>query len=319
MPTVPAPRPSPVVSVVIPCHNAGQWIPHAVTSALAQSGVQTEVIVVDDGSTDQSREVLSTFAQRIRVLDNPVRGGNRARNTGLAAATGEWVQFLDADDYLEPDKIARQLAEAGDAVTTADVLYGPVLVETWRDKRAVERRPAAIDTQTDLFTQWITWQLPQTGGALWRRESLLRIHGWKDDQPCCQEHELYLRALLAGLRFHHCPTAGAVYRIWSEDTVCRRDPLRVIREKTRLIDSLIDRLRGQRALQPAQHSAAAQACFEMARTWAVHDLSAACAYHHERRRRDLLLARGPAAPAGYRLAHRLLGFRLAETLARLLR
>ena len=86
--------------------------------------------------------------------------------------------------------------------------------------------------------QWIRWHIPQTGGALWRREALLRIGGWREGQPCCQEHELYLRALMAGLRFAYAPSPRAVYRIWSEETLCRKDPLLVVRVRTELMDTL---------------------------------------------------------------------------------
>ena len=65
----------------------------------------------------------------------------------------------------------------------------------------------------DVFTQWIRWHIPQTGGCLWRRDALVRAGGWKEGQPCCQEHELYHRALMAGLRFRFTPTPGAVYRM----------------------------------------------------------------------------------------------------------
>lgn len=277
------------VTVIIPCHNAAAWITSAVESALGQTHPPAEVIVVDDASTDDSARHIATFGDRIRFIQGSWRNGNAARNAGLAAATGDWVQFLDADDYLEPEKIARQLAEAGD-LATADVLYSPTWIETWRGGHVVHREASPLDADTDLFTQWFTWQLPQTGGSLWRREVLLRIGGWKDDQPCCQEHELYLRALQAGLQFRHCPTPGAVYRIWSEQTVCRKDPVLVIREKTKLIDAAV--------------------------AW-LESIDQRTETH--RRAAGLFVLHGPAAPASYRATLNLVGFANAERLARLAR
>lgn len=310
---------TPLVSILIPCRNAADWLRTCVQSALAQTHEPIEVIVHDDGSTDGSLETLVGFNDpRLILQRGPGEGGNVARNHLLTAATGEWVQFLDADDYLEPDKISRQLAEASD-LSTADVLYSPVWIETWRDDRPVHREASPLDSSADLLTQWFTWQLPQTGGALWRRETLLRLGGWKADQPCCQEHELYLRALHAGLRFRHCPAPGAVYRIWSEQTVCRTDPILVIREKTKLIDAAITWLTTTNQLTQAHRGAAAQACFEMARTWAKTDLAAATDYAADRRAADLFWPTGPAAPPSYRLAFNLLGFAPAERLAQWLR
>lgn len=310
---------APIVSIVVPCHNAKAWIGQCLASARGQQGITPEVIVVDDGSTDGSAREIAEAGPDIVSLRFPTsRGGNAARNAGLARATGNWVQFLDADDYLEPEKIARQLREAG-KIDRVDVLYSPVWVERWRDGRAVAREASLVDSTTDLFTQWIRWQLPQTGGALWRASSLRRMGGWNESLPCCQEHELYLRALKAGLEWRFCPSAGAIYRLWSETTVCRADPLRVIRTRTMLIDDALAWLEGAGRLQPAHRAAAAQVGFELARMWARQDLAGASDYLETRRRRTGLRLRGPAAPLHYRLAFHVLGFRGAEELARRLR
>ena len=302
---------TPRVTIAIPCFNAERWIAACVESALAQTWPATEVIVADDGSTDGSLAILEKFGGAIRLIRSGHGGGNHARNQALAVASGEWVQFLDADDYLEPGKIARQFAEAGDGAH-ADVIYSPTWME---DARTATRAPGEIDPRLDVFAQWLAWQLPQTGGCLWRKSALDALGGWKEDQPCCQEHELYLRALQAGLRFVFAPTPHAVYRLWSEQTVCRRDPRLVVRVKTALLDTLQAWMQA-RGLWTAQHArVAGRACFEMARTLATADLAEAGAYHRERAARGLIHLAGPAAPLSYRLAHRLLGFAGAEKLA----
>jgi Glycosyl transferase family 2 len=305
---------NPRVSICIPCFNAAQWIAQAVQSALDQTWPNTEIIVVDDGSTDNSVERVRKFGGRVNLLEARHCGSNAARNTALKATTAEWVQFLDADDYLEPEKLTQQFREAGDDIT-ADILYSPVRVEeTARDGRS-ESYTTHIDRKLDLFAQWIAWQLPQTGGALWRRASLIALGSWKEGQPCCQEHELYLRALKAGLRFHFTPTAHAVYRVWSEDTLSRRDPRLVVGIRTGLIDDLRDRMTVRGLWTNAHARAAGRACFEMARTLAKWDLENAVAYHDERKTRGLIHLAGPAAPRGYRVAYLALGFAAAEKLA----
>ena len=304
---------TPLVTIAIPCYNNGQWLRQAIESALAQTWPALEVIVVDDGSTDDSREVARTFGDRIRTLTTGHLGAPHARNQALAQARGEWLQFLDADDYLEREKIAQQFAETGGG-ESADVIYSPVLIETVTGSSAI-RVLSGTDPSRDIHSQWIAWQIPQTGGALWRKSALDALGGWKPDQPCCQEHELYLRALCAGLRFVFAPTPHAVYRIWSEQTLCRRDPRLVIRERTQLIDTLQTWLTARGAWTEEHRRIAGRACFEMARTIAKYDLAEAAAYHRERCARGLLQLDGPAAPASYRLAHRLLGFTAAEKLA----
>jgi hypothetical protein len=300
-----------LITIAIPCYNAERWIGAAVQSALDQTWPEKEVIVVDDGSVDGSPAVLEKFGRSIRLQRGRHRGGNASRNQALAEARGEWVQFLDADDYLEPAKIEQQFTET-DGGTNADILYS----QTWmEDTRAQTRRASEIDPQYDLFAQWLAWQLPQTGGALWRKSSLTALGGWKEDQPCCQEHELYLRALQAGLNFRFAPTPHAVYRLWSDETVCRRNPRQVIHMRTELTDQLQTWMTARGLWTVAHTRIAGQAFFEMSRTFARYDLAEAAGYFRERKGRGLIHLAGPAAPRGYRLAHRLLGFTGAERLA----
>ncbi len=295
------------VTIGIPCYNAERWIRQSIQSALDQRGVEPDVIVVDDGSTDASVAVVREFGDRVRLIEGGHQGANHARNLLLENATGEWVQYLDADDYLELDKISTQLREADHS---ADVIYSPVSIETEGKRETSQNSPDA-----DIFTQWIRWHVPQTGGALWRRDAQRRIGGWRESQPCCQEHEMYLRALCGGLRFAYAPTAGAVYRIWSEETLCRKDPLLVTSIRTGLFDTLLAWLAENGKLTAAHNRAAGQACFEMARTWARYNLPDALAYHRERTEKNLIRVVGPAAPLSYRIAYRLLGFARAEKLA----
>src|ERR1700722_9877011 len=98
-----------LVSIIIPCYNAERWVQEAVESCLNQSYPNIEIIVVDDGSTDRSLEILRRYGPRIKLKSGPNRGGNVARNQGFALSSGRYIQYLDADDYLEPDKIARQV------------------------------------------------------------------------------------------------------------------------------------------------------------------------------------------------------------------
>ena len=223
------------------------------------------------------------------------------------------VEGGKADDFLEPAKVERQFAEAGYGAA-AEVIYSP----TWIEENG-ERRVHEIDPALDLASQWLAWQMPQTGGALWRTSALLILGGWKEVQPCCQEHELYLRALKAGLRFVFAPTPHAVYRIWSQETVCRKDPRLVIDVRTALIDELRTWLTESGRWTEEHRQIAGRACFEMARTLAKTDLARASAYHRDRRARRLIHLAGPAAPRSYRWIHGTAGFNAAERLAALTR
>lgn len=303
---------SPLVSIGIPCFNAERWISGAIESALGQTWPDKEVIVVDDGSSDESVGRAREFGDSVKLVRCNHQGGNHARNEILKYASGEWVQFLDADDYLEPEKISKQFAE-GAVGQSADVLYSPY----WFERAATppKRWLSELHSENDAFTQWIAWEFPQTGAALWRKAALDQLGGWKEGQVCCQEHELYLRGLKAGLRFVFTPTAHAVYRLWSEETVCRKDPSQTIRIRTGLIDDARAWLEETGRWTPQHQKTAAQACFEMARTLARDDIARASEYFAERNSAGLARPTGPAAPLTYRIAYHLLGFERAERLA----
>jgi glycosyltransferase involved in cell wall biosynthesis len=302
---------SPLVTIGIPCFNTERWISAAVQSALDQTWPAKEVIVVDDGSSDGSLAALEKFGDAVRVVCAEHRGGNHARNLIVENARGEWVQFLDADDYLEPEKIAQQFSETSGG-EDADVIYSPTWLE---DSRKNTRLPSELDPSLDLFAQWLAWQMPQTGGALWRKTTLDALGGWKESQPCCQEHELYLRALQAGARFRFAPTPHAVYRLWSEETLCRRDPRKVIHMRTSLMDQLQKWMTPRGLWSPVHARVAGRAFFEMSRSLANHDLEEAARYFHDRKSRGLIHLAGPAAPRSYRMALCLLGFTGTEKLA----
>src|SRR6266403_55692 len=101
----------PLVSILIPAFNAQEWIVDTLRSAVAQTWETKEIIVVDDGSTDQTLAVARKFESgTVRVVSQKNRGAASARNTALSLCRGDYIQWLDADDLLAPDKIALQIA-----------------------------------------------------------------------------------------------------------------------------------------------------------------------------------------------------------------
>jgi glycosyltransferase involved in cell wall biosynthesis len=99
----------PTVSVVIPTYNYGRFIGEAIESALGQSHAPLELIVVDDGSTDDTLEVLAKYRGKVNYISQKNQGPSAARNKGILASRGEWIAFLDADDLWFEDKLQRQM------------------------------------------------------------------------------------------------------------------------------------------------------------------------------------------------------------------
>jgi glycosyltransferase involved in cell wall biosynthesis len=100
---------TPLVSVIVPNFNYAKFLPDCLDSLLAQSYSNIEIIVVDDGSTDESLEVLNGYSKRVRIISSMNYGVNHARNLGLLGSHGDFVAFCDSDDWWEPEKIARQI------------------------------------------------------------------------------------------------------------------------------------------------------------------------------------------------------------------
>src|SRR5262249_58680013 len=96
-----------MIRVVTPTYTAGRWLAESLDSILGQSVPPGEVVVVDDGSTDDSRDVLAAYRDRVEVVSGEHGGLAAARNLGLRVARGDWIAFQDADDIALPDRLAR--------------------------------------------------------------------------------------------------------------------------------------------------------------------------------------------------------------------
>src|SRR5262249_57060076 len=100
----------PLVSILTPAYNAAEWIADTLESAVAQTWPRKEIIVVDDGSRDRTLSIAQRFVSRgVKVLSKANAGAAAARNTALSISHGDYIQWLDADDLLAPDKVASQI------------------------------------------------------------------------------------------------------------------------------------------------------------------------------------------------------------------
>lgn len=187
----------PLVSICIPCHNQAEFVGECIESALRQTYPNVEVIVIDDGSTDHSLEVIRRFGSRIRWETGPNRGAPVARNRALALSSGAFVNFLDADDLLEPEKVERQLpillSGAADIVLAQGWFFGEGIPA--RPKSPALPSPAGVDP----FLYVMRCNL-STCGPLHRREAIVRVNGFRPDLRRGQETELHLRMTAAGAR-----------------------------------------------------------------------------------------------------------------------
>jgi len=199
---MPTPMPSPFVSIIIPCFNGRDCVGDAIQSAVDQTYANKEVIVIDDGSTDDSLAVIQGFGDKIRWETGPNRGGAAARNRGLSLARGEFIQFLDADDVLDPRKLEEQVPvlQAGGA----DVIYSD-WIQYHADRPSQKWLCSVPHPSGDSVILALARQNITTEAPVHRKGILTGIGGFRADLPCCQERDLHLRQACHGARFRHLP------------------------------------------------------------------------------------------------------------------
>jgi glycosyltransferase involved in cell wall biosynthesis len=182
------------VSVIIPVYNGAEYIGGAVESALAQRGVSLEVIVVDDGSTDETPQILERFGDAIRVIRGRHAGHVAARNQAARVAAGEWLAFLDADDEWLPTKLQQQLAAAVDA----DLVY------TERENLGATAHIARRQSESQIlyegsaFEHLILGNFITVSSVILRKDWFHRLGGFDADPYGCEDWDLWLRYSAAG-------------------------------------------------------------------------------------------------------------------------
>lgn len=212
----------PLVSIVIPCHNAAPWLAETLTSALDQTWPNLEVILVDDGSTDESLTVASQFDRpNVQIIAQANRGAAAARNLALEVAQGEMIQFLDADDLLAPDKIERQMALYRTCFQAQAQSDPPCLITgAWgrfrQDPQTATFRPdplwqdlAPVDW---LVCAWSGHWMMHPAAWLVPRALVEAVGPWQEVLSLNDDGEYFARVVLASGGVKFCPDARSYYR-----------------------------------------------------------------------------------------------------------
>ena len=231
----------PRVSIIIPCYNAAAWLKATIDSALAQTWPQSEIIVVDDGSTDHSVPILHDYeSNRLRVLTQANAGAAAARNHGLRAARGDFIQFLDADDLLSPGKIAAQVA----CLTTRPA--GTVASCAWGRFTGDPATAQFVDTA--VFRDFIpadflvlagaTGAMMHPSGWLVPRAVADRAGPWDESLSLNDDGEYFSRVLLAsaGVAFCADSSARSFYRSGLAGSLSRQRGDRARRSQFRSVE-----------------------------------------------------------------------------------
>jgi glycosyltransferase involved in cell wall biosynthesis len=205
------------VSAVIPCYNQGRYLAQGIESILAQRALppldappRIEIIVVNDGSPDNTREVAATFGDKIIYVEQPNGRVARARNRGLLEARGEFLHFMDADDFIAPDFYARILAAAR-AAPDAGAFYGDCMMadESGNALWAWNAEPLPEGDQFHACLRKL-YGMPST--VVIRRAAMDRAGLWNPQFEVGEDWDMWIRLAACGWRALAVPGAQVMYR-----------------------------------------------------------------------------------------------------------
>ncbi len=313
-----------LVSVIIPTFNNAHLIGETMGSVFFQSHRPMEIIVVDDGSTDATRDTIDEFKKKyrsdpafeIRYFFQQNNGGAVARNQGIAKSRGEFIQFLDSDDVLSENKIALQLQALKKL---------PEKTTTYSSWRYFEKRGATFHlyklygerkTENQLL-DWISgWFLPSPS-ILWRRSDISALGPWEESLKADQDGEYALRFLMAGGSFTFVENTSAYYRQGQnlkkvQSTVSRQATADSIKSRISLVQRLEAQLTRQNRLDADMRNALARRYYEIARHWTQHHkaLRRICLQEFERLSSNGVIS----ASLPHRALHAIFGFAFTQEL-----
>jgi glycosyltransferase involved in cell wall biosynthesis len=251
----------PLVSIIIPARNAELWIADTIDSCLRQTWQNIEIIVADDGSLDRTSQIVRGFhSSSVRALKCERPGASAARNTGIAASRGDFIQFLDADDVLDPEKIEIQLEclpnSPGDTIASGawSRFIGspgerPLTPDTlWRD----------LAPEEFLIESWTGGGMMPVFGWLTPRAVIEKAGPWNEQLSVNDDGEFFARAVLASSGIVFCPQAKGYYRVTESPSISKGRGRAAMLSALHAIDMCSDHLLNRNASAAARHACACQ-------------------------------------------------------------
>jgi len=180
----------PQISVVIPVYNRELSIRRAIDSVLCQELLPDEIIVVDDGSTDGTPEILNSYLPKIQIVRQEDKGVSTARNRGIEAAAGEWIAFLDSDDEWMPDKLQKQIS--------CYRLHSNMRIlqteERWiRNNMRVNPGKKYAKKSGNIFKQCLKTCIVGPSTVICKASLLEEMGGFDENLPVCEDYDLWIR------------------------------------------------------------------------------------------------------------------------------
>ncbi len=204
------------ISVVIPAFNAERHIGRAVRSVLAQTRAADEIIVVDDGSTDGTAEAVRSFGETVRLIQQPNAGASVARNTGIEAAAGEWIAFLDADDEWLPEKLDAQQSlhqQYPNLKWGYSNFSRPLMKDQLRAHQPLPAHTKRFVVFDDYLQAYCRGLYAWTGTLMVHRSVFETVGGFEPGMKRAQDTDLWFRIAYQFPQVGYIPQSLAVYHL----------------------------------------------------------------------------------------------------------
>ena len=307
-------RDSACVSIIIPCYNVDQYIEECVESAYNQTFRSIEVIAVDNHSTDKTLDRLDSLQSRypdLTVTSEHAIGAPAARNKGLELADGDWIQFLDADDLLAPEKIAHQIGLLSDRDCECFIAGAYTKLRTNNHKRDI------LPSTRNPWISLLNTALGITSANLFNKRALQRVGGWDETCRSSQDAKLMFDLLTQNDRVLVDDSLLTILRERESGQISQMDAL----EKwSRYVDLRLDIIAFMKQYKPEVHEAfqpeIQSMLFNQIRVLARYDLNGANSVLKRHLPKDFrpMTKNGQSTP--YTVAYALVGFRTTEHLVR---
>ena len=243
------------VSIIIPNYNRVALVKETLDNMLLQTCLKKEIIVVDDGSTDESVEVLKRYGNRIKLIVQENQGVGAARNKGLQHAEGTFIQFMDSDDLAGPKKIENQIKTL--EANNADIVYGPWAKVEIKDRTLISREKVIQQKPLPPSRSPVEWHVSQWSmvlqSCLFRKSILDKAGNFRTDWKVAEDQDLFARCLLAGGKLVHANNSITFYRLHESEkltTTGTSDKERMLDWAEYIVESRDQLLNGNPSIDP---------------------------------------------------------------------
>ncbi len=300
------------VSVIIPCYNVEDYIGECLQAVFAQDLLPSEVICIDDGSTDRTLEILNTYKtlhpDKIHILINDgKRGATYSRNRGLVMAQSEYLNFFDADDLMLPFKLKHQVEILNNLQDKPDILVSATVKEYINGSKI-----NFIYYEQDPWSALMNAVLGVTSPNLFKRSKVLEIQGWAEDMQSSQEYELMFRMLKANATVYFDTTIACRNRERASGSISKTNPDAKWKRYIDLRIRIYEHLKNSGKLTPSQTQTFVNVLLSALRIYYFYDPAGAIKLHDEYIRPVGTPGITNALSAKYLNVYHIFGFEMAQ-------